>query len=307
MKVVAAHFPMKVQAKDGELLIENFLGEKYPRTAPLTQRREGLRRRRYRHSSAVSTSSSSARARRTSSARDEQDPGLRPARVPGRHLHHRTRSPEGRQLMADDSPEPVKKAEETEGKSDAVAPTPKNSSGRRRTTTPAASATDAARKSKAKEKVPKAPRRPTLDPNTRLLLAKPRRAGRPPSQVHPAGVVPVLADRPVGELAHSAGRPVEAAPSLQVPLHRCVDRFRHAPEGPGTHPHRLPPDHRTDDGRPGTARRAEGRGDHRPDRRHPSPPRARGIRPEAGRPPFEPARKGAGGGVICPTSRTSGA
>ena len=35
MKVVAAHFPMKVQSKDGELLIENFLGEKYPRTARL--------------------------------------------------------------------------------------------------------------------------------------------------------------------------------------------------------------------------------------------------------------------------------
>lgn len=35
MKVVAAHFPMKVQAKESELLIENFLGEKHPRTAPL--------------------------------------------------------------------------------------------------------------------------------------------------------------------------------------------------------------------------------------------------------------------------------
>ncbi len=35
MKVVAAHFPMKVAAKDHELLIENFLGEKYPRSAPL--------------------------------------------------------------------------------------------------------------------------------------------------------------------------------------------------------------------------------------------------------------------------------
>ncbi len=35
MKVVAAHFPMKVQAKEAELVIENFLGEKYPRTAPL--------------------------------------------------------------------------------------------------------------------------------------------------------------------------------------------------------------------------------------------------------------------------------
>lgn len=35
MKVVAAHFPMKVAAKDGELVIENFLGEKYPRSAPL--------------------------------------------------------------------------------------------------------------------------------------------------------------------------------------------------------------------------------------------------------------------------------
>jgi len=35
MKVVAAHFPMKVAAKDGALVIENFLGEKHPRTAPL--------------------------------------------------------------------------------------------------------------------------------------------------------------------------------------------------------------------------------------------------------------------------------
>jgi large subunit ribosomal protein L6 len=35
MKVVAAHFPMKVSVKDTELLIENFLGEKYPRTASL--------------------------------------------------------------------------------------------------------------------------------------------------------------------------------------------------------------------------------------------------------------------------------
>lgn len=35
MKVVAAHFPMKVQAKDATLVIENFLGEKYPRTAHL--------------------------------------------------------------------------------------------------------------------------------------------------------------------------------------------------------------------------------------------------------------------------------
>ncbi len=35
MKVVAAHFPMKVAVKGEELIIENFLGEKYPRTAPL--------------------------------------------------------------------------------------------------------------------------------------------------------------------------------------------------------------------------------------------------------------------------------
>jgi large subunit ribosomal protein L6 len=35
MKIVAAHFPMKVQVKDSSLLIENFLGEKYPRTARL--------------------------------------------------------------------------------------------------------------------------------------------------------------------------------------------------------------------------------------------------------------------------------
>ena len=35
MKAVAAHFPMKVAVKDGALLIENFLGEKHPRSAPL--------------------------------------------------------------------------------------------------------------------------------------------------------------------------------------------------------------------------------------------------------------------------------
>ncbi len=35
MKVVAAHFPMKVAVKDQALVIENFLGEKYPRAAPL--------------------------------------------------------------------------------------------------------------------------------------------------------------------------------------------------------------------------------------------------------------------------------
>jgi large subunit ribosomal protein L6 len=35
MKVVAAHFPMKVAAKDSTLIIENFLGEKHPRSAPL--------------------------------------------------------------------------------------------------------------------------------------------------------------------------------------------------------------------------------------------------------------------------------
>ena len=35
MKAVAAHFPMKVSVKDSTLLIENFLGEKHPRSAPL--------------------------------------------------------------------------------------------------------------------------------------------------------------------------------------------------------------------------------------------------------------------------------
>lgn len=37
MKVVAAHFPMKVAVKDGRLVIDNFLGEKYPRSAPLLE------------------------------------------------------------------------------------------------------------------------------------------------------------------------------------------------------------------------------------------------------------------------------
>ena len=35
LKVVAAHFPMKVSVKGDELLIENFLGEKYPRSTHL--------------------------------------------------------------------------------------------------------------------------------------------------------------------------------------------------------------------------------------------------------------------------------
>ena len=35
MKVVAAHFPMKVSVRGEELVIENFLGEKYPRTTQL--------------------------------------------------------------------------------------------------------------------------------------------------------------------------------------------------------------------------------------------------------------------------------
>ena len=35
LKVVAAHFPMKVSVKGEDLVIENFLGEKYPRTAHL--------------------------------------------------------------------------------------------------------------------------------------------------------------------------------------------------------------------------------------------------------------------------------
>ncbi len=35
LKVVAAHFPMKVAVKGEELVIENFLGEKFPRTSQL--------------------------------------------------------------------------------------------------------------------------------------------------------------------------------------------------------------------------------------------------------------------------------
>ena len=35
LKVVAAHFPMKVQVKENHLVIENFLGEKYPRSTDL--------------------------------------------------------------------------------------------------------------------------------------------------------------------------------------------------------------------------------------------------------------------------------
>jgi len=35
MKVVAAHFPMKVAVKDHTVVIDNFLGEKYPRTASI--------------------------------------------------------------------------------------------------------------------------------------------------------------------------------------------------------------------------------------------------------------------------------
>ncbi len=35
LKVVAAHFPMKVQVRGEELVIENFLGEKHPRSTHL--------------------------------------------------------------------------------------------------------------------------------------------------------------------------------------------------------------------------------------------------------------------------------
>jgi large subunit ribosomal protein L6 len=35
LKSVAAHFPMKLQVKGDHLLIENFLGEKFPRTAAI--------------------------------------------------------------------------------------------------------------------------------------------------------------------------------------------------------------------------------------------------------------------------------
>jgi large subunit ribosomal protein L6 len=35
LKVVAAHFPMKVQVRGEELVIDNFLGEKYPRSTRL--------------------------------------------------------------------------------------------------------------------------------------------------------------------------------------------------------------------------------------------------------------------------------
>ena len=36
MKIVAAHFPMKVQVRGAEIVIENFLGEKHPRSTRLT-------------------------------------------------------------------------------------------------------------------------------------------------------------------------------------------------------------------------------------------------------------------------------
>jgi large subunit ribosomal protein L6 len=35
LKVVAAHFPMKVQVRGEEIVVENFLGEKYPRSTRL--------------------------------------------------------------------------------------------------------------------------------------------------------------------------------------------------------------------------------------------------------------------------------
>jgi len=35
MKIVYSHFPMKVNVKDNEIIIENFLGEKFPRKAKI--------------------------------------------------------------------------------------------------------------------------------------------------------------------------------------------------------------------------------------------------------------------------------
>lgn len=37
LKSVAAHFPMKLQVKEDHLLIENFLGEKFPRSAAIVE------------------------------------------------------------------------------------------------------------------------------------------------------------------------------------------------------------------------------------------------------------------------------
>jgi large subunit ribosomal protein L6 len=42
LKVVAAHFPMKVAVRGTELVIENFLGEKYPRSARLVTGTEAV-------------------------------------------------------------------------------------------------------------------------------------------------------------------------------------------------------------------------------------------------------------------------
>ncbi len=35
MRIVYSHFPMKVRVEDGDLVVDNFLGEKYPRRAKL--------------------------------------------------------------------------------------------------------------------------------------------------------------------------------------------------------------------------------------------------------------------------------
>jgi large subunit ribosomal protein L32e len=76
--------------------------------------------------------------------------------------------------MADEKPEPVTPDEESDEpeqpKTDGSGPTPKKSSGRKRSTTPPAAQAKAAAR-KGKEKAPKAPHRPTLDADTQRLLA----------------------------------------------------------------------------------------------------------------------------------------
>src|SRR5579871_3152429 len=109
--------------------------------------------------------SRSARAAPTSSAPPGSattTPGL-----PGRHLHHRARPREGGRLMADEKKDAAPSKDEAPAKAPAkrgrAAPAEK---------APAPAEKAAPAKSAPKSEGPKAPRRPTLDPELRRLMAE---------------------------------------------------------------------------------------------------------------------------------------
>ena len=184
MKIVAAHFPMKVQVKDSSLLIENFLGEKYPRTARLIPGVEAKVDGEFVILTGHDIEEVGQSAANIETATKIRDYDLRVFQD-GIYIIERARPKEANASIPDekapiepeDDPEPV--AEDVEEPTEAPQPTPKKSQTRaprtRRPAVPAAEEKEEAgeeeEKDEEEDEGPKAPRRPTLDPETARLLA----------------------------------------------------------------------------------------------------------------------------------------